>query len=636
MESKKILITSHTANFSKFNQSLMTRLKKEDYTLHYASAGDEPVLNCDKHFTVPFERNPLKIKNIKAFFELKKIINDNSYDIIHTHTPMGSVVTRLAANKARKMHKTKVIYTAHGFHFFKGAPIINWLVYYPIEKILAKYTDILITINKEDYNLANKKFKTQVRFIPGVGINLDKFKPVSLAQKNKLREKHGLSESDIIFIYAAEYNDNKNQKMLIKYFKHLIEKNRNIKLLLCGQGKNHEKYTKLINNLDLNKNIQLTGYINDINEFYQLSDICVSSSKREGQGLNLIEAMSCGLPIIANNNRGHREVINNNINGFLFNLHNKDDFNKFAKIMLNNIDLRESISKNNIRDSKKYNCNNINNEIIDIYKNRTEPISISVVIPAYNCEATIDRALYSVINQSNTENIKEIVIVNDGSTDKTADIIKEFINNNDKIAIKFISQNNAGVSKARNAAINIASGNWIAFLDADDFWNNDKIQEQLTYIKKYSNINFISSNSNKIKSSQGKLIEKGLRKINAFSFLLVSRVLTSSVLVQRRVIIDAGLFDESKKYAEDQNLFMKIAYKKNLYHINKNLVTLNDKPVFGHSGLSGDLNNMHLSCINNMRMAHQLNYINTIQYLIVSNFENIKYFRRKLVSRSIK
>jgi glycosyltransferase EpsD len=151
---QKILFVSNTANFSKFNRPFMRWFRERGWQVDYVSAGEEPVSDCDNQYTVCMARSPLNLKNFKAYRELKAILL-NDYDIIHCHTPMGACLARLAARNCG----ARVIYTAHGFHFFKGAPLLNWLVFYPIEKYLSKYTDCLVTINEEDYCLANQKFK---------------------------------------------------------------------------------------------------------------------------------------------------------------------------------------------------------------------------------------------------------------------------------------------------------------------------------------------------------------------------------------------------------------------------------------------------------------------------------------------
>lgn len=175
----RILFVSNTANFSKFNRPYMQDLRAKGWIVDYASPCEEEVLDCDNSYKISIKRNPLHLGNVRAISEMKKLISKNHYDIIHCHTPMGGAIARLAAKRLWKKGKIKVIYTAHGFHFYKGAPLLNWLVYYPIEKYLSKFTDVLITINKEDYQIAKEKFRAkEIIKMDGVGVNLEKFMPV--------------------------------------------------------------------------------------------------------------------------------------------------------------------------------------------------------------------------------------------------------------------------------------------------------------------------------------------------------------------------------------------------------------------------------------------------------------------------
>ena len=155
---KKILFISNTANFSKFNRPYMRWFKEQGWQVDYASAGEENVLDCDNQYSISIARSPFNLKNLRALKELRKLLSENHYDILHCHTPMGGVIGRLAAKKLWREHKIKVIYTAHGFHFYKGAPLLNWLLYYPMEKWLAACTDVIVTINEEDYERAKKSF----------------------------------------------------------------------------------------------------------------------------------------------------------------------------------------------------------------------------------------------------------------------------------------------------------------------------------------------------------------------------------------------------------------------------------------------------------------------------------------------
>lgn len=311
MKKKKVLITATVdVHIRSFHLPYLKLFKDMEYEVHVATNGNEEFENCDVKHVVSFERNPLKLKNLKAIKELKKIIEEENFDIIHCHTPMGGVVTRLAARKARK-NGTRVIYTAHGFHFYKGAPLLNWLIYYPIEKILSYITDDLITINNEDYDLAKNKFHAKrIHYVPGVGVDPEKFNfELSKEEKHNLRESLGVKDDDFVMIYVAELNKNKNQSMAIMAMRELVKENENIKLLLVGKDSYNGKYQQLVKDNNLENNIVFTGYKNNVPKLMKISDIAISTSKREGLPVNLIEANICGLQIIATNCRGNRDLV---------------------------------------------------------------------------------------------------------------------------------------------------------------------------------------------------------------------------------------------------------------------------------------------------------------------------------------
>lgn len=311
---KKVLFTATVdSHILQFHIPYLKMFKEKGYEVHVATNGTEEIPYCDVKHVISFERSPIKINNLKAIKDLKKIIDKEKFDIIHCHTPMGSVVTRIAAKKARK-RGTRVIYTAHGFHFFKRAPLINWIIFYPIEKYLSKYTDCLITINHEDYELAKRKFKAkQIELVHGVGVDESKFNfEMTKEEKHELRKSLGLKDDELVLIQVGELNKNKNQIMAIKAMKDLIKENDNIHLLLVGQGELEEFYKQKIEEYNLQKNIHMLGYRNDIPYLMKISDILLSLSYREGLPVNVIEGMMSGLTIIATDCRGNRDLIIDN------------------------------------------------------------------------------------------------------------------------------------------------------------------------------------------------------------------------------------------------------------------------------------------------------------------------------------
>lgn len=338
---KKVLFSANIdIHFKAFHLPYLKWFKEQGWEVHVAACGDMEIPYVDKKYNIPIQRSPFSKMNIKACKELNKIIDTNQYQIIHCHTPMGGVLTRLAARKARK-YGTKVLYTAHGFHFCKGAPFMNWLLYYPIEKLLSWFTDCLITINEEDFNLARKHgFKAElIKHVHGVGVNTEVFKPIEEHRRNIYRKTHGYKSSDFMLFYAAEFNKNKNQQLLIEALALIKDEVPNARLLLAGDGPLLKECQDLAIKLLVDRMVDFLGFRNDIDVFLKMSDIAVASSLREGLPVNIMEAMACGLPVIANNNRGHRELIKNNMNGWVLG-NNPLEFSTAIKTLASNNDLK--------------------------------------------------------------------------------------------------------------------------------------------------------------------------------------------------------------------------------------------------------------------------------------------------------
>jgi glycosyltransferase EpsD len=363
----KVLFVSHTTNFIKFNLPYMQWFRNQGWEVHYASAEEEPfpVDSCEKHFKICFNRSPYSFDNIKAYKQLKELIEREKYQIIHCHTPMGGVVTRLAARQARKSG-TKVIYTAHGFHFYKGAPKINWLLYYPVEKYLSKYTDCLITINQEDYTAAkNKNFKAaKIEKIDGVGISLEKFSPNK--QGELLRKELEIEHNDYILVCVGELNKNKNQCFVIQQISALAQVIPSIKLLIVGAGDCRENYEKMCENIK--NRVLFLGYRNDVDKIYAISNLLVSASHREGLPVNILEGMAVGLPIVCTRVRGQVDVIKDGINGYLYDVNNSEQFQSYIFKLYNDAETAMNMSKQNIMDVQKYALEKAIANMSDIYK----------------------------------------------------------------------------------------------------------------------------------------------------------------------------------------------------------------------------------------------------------------------------
>lgn len=274
---------------------------------------DEKNHNIKLHH-IDIVRNPMNLKNIVAYKQIVDLIKKENIDIIHCNTPVGGALGRLAG---KKCGIKKVIYQAHGFHFYKGAPKLNWLIYYPIERFLAHLTDNLITINKEDYEIAQKfnlRNTGKVYYVPGVGIDINEFQDVDVDIR-KLRSEFGCLDNDIVAISAGRLDKNKNNETLIRAIS-LLE-NQKIKLVICGDGVEKQNLIDLAEKLNLEDRVKFLGNRSDMKELYKAADIFVMASFREGLSRSIMESMASGLPCIVTNIRGNCDLVEDGKGGFL-------------------------------------------------------------------------------------------------------------------------------------------------------------------------------------------------------------------------------------------------------------------------------------------------------------------------------
>lgn len=373
---KVLFVATVRSHIGQFHMPFIEELKKRGCEVHAAyrdNSTDKQGLDTsalDKVFEVPFSRSPYSTSNIKAYKVLKKIINENNYDAIHCHTPMGAVVTRLAAKKARKKG-TKVIYTAHGFHFYNAASKKNWLLFYPVEKYLAKYTDCLITINHEDYNLAKAKdFKTKkIYYINGVGVDISKFHSISPEEKAEIRNEYGYKQDDFLMIYPADFCERKNQNMLFDTLKILLQTSNHFQLLLPGLEEKAAPFIEYAKQIGVFDNVNVLGYRRDIDKLVAMSDISLSSSRQEGLPINLIEAMAIGNAIVATDVRGNNDLVIDGKNGFLVPLNDSKAMAECIMKLYSNPNLIDDFKKRNLEMVKDYSTGNVISQMVVIYKN---------------------------------------------------------------------------------------------------------------------------------------------------------------------------------------------------------------------------------------------------------------------------
>ena len=309
-------------HFLAFHLPYIQWFKEQGYEVHVAAGGDRSVVvpNADKMFYLSLERHPFKMANVKAYKELRRIIEAENYCLVHCHTAMGSVVARLAARRERAEGHLKVLYTAHGFHFFKGSPRRYWLMYYPMERYLSRYTDAIITINQEDYELVkNRGFRNRDTYkIPGIGINTERLIVTDEETRHSLRREYGYDENAFIMIYIAEYIERKNHRFILEALPEIVKEFPNVKVLFAGRGVLMERMKALASTLHVEGHVDFLGFRKDIGQLIALSDIGISASRQEGLPMNMAEEMYAGLPVVASEDRGHKELVDDGGNGFIF------------------------------------------------------------------------------------------------------------------------------------------------------------------------------------------------------------------------------------------------------------------------------------------------------------------------------
>ena len=330
---KKVLIVSTIpATIGQFNRKNIEILKELGYEVHIAcNFQDTSMWTKDKTtmfvkemkdmkvkcFQISFSRNLSDIKShLISYLKINKLFRQEKYSFIHTHTPIASVIARIAAHQ-RKM---KVIYTVHGFHFYTNAPIKNWLLFYPIEWVLSFWTDILITINQEDYKRARKHFHAKrIEYVPGVGVEIEKFK-LGLMDRREKRKRLKLEDSDMMLLSIGELNQNKNHIAVIKTLARIKERNvelyNKLHYFIAGTGSLYQDLTRYAKQLHVSDHVHLLGFCTDVPKLLKAADIYILPSRREGLNVSLMEAMASGLACICGDIRGNRDLIDHNKGGY--------------------------------------------------------------------------------------------------------------------------------------------------------------------------------------------------------------------------------------------------------------------------------------------------------------------------------
>ena len=366
-----ILLVANVAkeHVLKFHVPTIKKLSESGWIVDVACGGNEVIPYCNKQIRLPIDRSPFNGNIIKGIQILKREIAEQHYDIVYCHTEVGGIVGRLASRRFRDSG-LKVVKLDHGFYFYKGASWLTWMIHYPVDKLLSFFTDTFILINKEDYYFACKHFsKSRHYLIDGIGVDPDK---IIINDRERIRREYrkqfNIPSDAIVLIYLAELIKNKNQVFLLKVLKRILESHKNVFLVLAGIDHTNGEYEKFAHKLNVFDNVRFLGWRNDVDNLYAMSDICTASSIREGFGLNLVEAMYCGIPVIASNNRGHATIIRDGENGFLVELGDEKSFAKRIIDLIDNPQLIGQFVETAHAEETKYASDTIVNKLIGILK----------------------------------------------------------------------------------------------------------------------------------------------------------------------------------------------------------------------------------------------------------------------------
>ena len=351
---KKILYVANiTQHIIRFHLPYLKWFKEHGFEVHVAANGTDTIENCDVFYDIPIQRTPFSMKNFEAYKKLKSIIDKNQYDVVVGNTSIAAGIMRMAARSARK-NGTKVVFFAHGLHFYNGASIKKWIIYYPIERYFAYFTDRFVTINSEDCRHLAKWYPHKVSQINGVGVKHERFYPVEAEVKTLLRLELGYNETDFILVYSAEFIERKNHKFIIDTTELLASKVNNLKVLFLGRGSILEQMKTYAYEKGVAKYIDFLGFRNDVPKLIAISDVGISSSKVEGLGLNIVEEMLMALPVVATVDKGHKELIKHGANGYLFEQNNGEQFVDFIQQLSTSEELRMTMGKQSYELAQKF------------------------------------------------------------------------------------------------------------------------------------------------------------------------------------------------------------------------------------------------------------------------------------------
>lgn len=363
------LVRGHIA---KFHIPYLKWFKEQGWETWVSANNDYPdgtceIPYCDHFVNIDFARSPFSSQTVVAYQQLRKLFARERFDLVHTHTPVGGVLTRLAARNARS-EGTRIIYTAHGFHFYDGAPLANWLLWYPIERVMSRFADVLVTINHEDFERAKRFAHCRVEYVPGVGVDLSRLERLSYGDSK--RRELGVDQESFAILSVGDLIPRKNQALIIRALALLPP---DFRLLICGDGAERANLESLSHDLGVNDRVQFLGFRNDVPAIMTACDCLAFPSIHEGLPVSVMEAMGCGLPVVASRIRGiDPDLIEDGVTGMFFEKNIPEALAEVIRSLGDDPALARTISENARRHVRCFDVSKIMNDISKIYEEALE------------------------------------------------------------------------------------------------------------------------------------------------------------------------------------------------------------------------------------------------------------------------
>ena len=315
-----------------------------------------------KTHSIPFARHSLT-GSLKCLPQLKDLLKREKYDIVHTHTETGGLLLRLALSaKAR----SKFVYNPHGMSFWKGSSLKSQLIYKPLERWICSGMDVNLGMNGEEMESLIMWNEGTASYVHGVGLNVTRMQNPKRSQV-EVRTEFGLADGEQLIVSIGELDDNKNHITVIRALGSLGRKD--FKYVVCGVGPNKEMLHSEASRLGLQDNVILAGYRSDIPDILSATDIFIFPSFHEGMPVSALEAMACGLPVIASKIRGNVDIVRDGDNGYLFEPSDVETLTQKISLLMDDEGLRITMGEKNKVLVQDFSLENVTYELKEVYSN---------------------------------------------------------------------------------------------------------------------------------------------------------------------------------------------------------------------------------------------------------------------------